>query len=50
MEKKTRLTGNERYFQTLPPKKERDEKRFNKWVDEAFDVFGFDKRRLTCEN
>lgn len=42
------LTGKDRYFQYLPPKKERDEKRFNKWVDEAFAVFGFDKRRVTC--
>lgn len=40
------LTGNGRYFQTLPPKKQRDEQRFIKWVDEAFTVFGFDKSYL----
>lgn len=46
--KRNKLTGKDRYFQELPPKKQRDEERFNKWVDEAFDVFGWDKRRLKC--
>lgn len=41
-----KLTNDERYFQQLPPKKERDERRFNEWVDKAFDIFGWDKRRL----
>lgn len=50
MTKGKQLTGDGRYFQTLPPKKQRDEERFNKWVDEAFTIFGFDKRRLTCVN
>ena len=36
------FNGVMQYF-VLPPKKKRDEARLNKWVDEAFDVFGFDK-------
>lgn len=48
MNKGTKLTQGERYFQQLPPKKERDEQRFTEWVDKAFDIFGFDKRRIVC--
>ena len=48
MKKGTKLTQGERYFQQLPPKKEREEKQFNEWVDARFDVCGWDKRRLSC--
>ena len=44
-EVKIKLTGEERYFQSLPPKKKRDEEKFIKWVDEAFTIFGFDKEK-----
>ena len=40
----------ERYFHQLEPKKEREEREFNKWVDTAFDIFGFDKRVMRCVN
>ena len=35
------LTGGERYFVHLPPKKQRDAERLDRWVDEAIEVFRF---------
>lgn len=37
------FNGVMQYF-VLPTKKQRNEERFNKWVDEALSVFGFNEK------
>lgn len=44
-QKDTVLAAGVRQYFTLEPKAIREERRFNKWVDDAFKVFGFDKGR-----
>lgn len=49
MKEGVKLTGDGRYFQQLPTKRERNEQRFNEWVDKAITIFFTDeKRRKTC--
>lgn len=50
MQERRKLTGGERYFQQLPPKKVREEIAFNKWVDEAMAVCGFKQEIKICGN
>lgn len=49
-EGKKQLTGDGRYFQTLPPKKEREKKALDEWVNQAMAVFGFKQELKVCEN
>ena len=38
------LTGGERYFVHLPPKRQRDREKFDKNNAETFRIFGFDQK------
>ena len=50
MNRGDKLTGEGRYFQSLPPKKERERQALSEWVDEAMAVFLWKQEIRVCEN